>query len=112
MTNPSHGKSPQYYQFARPEVQALVPENARRILDVGCGQGALGAALKERQQCEVWGVEYIAEVAADAADLLDRVVTGSLEEPARLTSCAPAGPPKIAKKPLDSLCFGAFWGRN
>ena len=80
MTNPSHGKSSQYYQFARPEVQALVPMEARRILDVGCGGGALGAALKERQECEVWGVEYVPEVARDASSVLDRVVVGRLED--------------------------------
>jgi hypothetical protein len=37
------------YENPRPEVQALVPRDAGRILDLGCASGALGAALKERQ---------------------------------------------------------------
>ena len=34
------------YETARPDVQALVPVDARSVLDVGCASGALGAALK------------------------------------------------------------------
>ena len=38
--------------------QALVPLGARRVLDLGCASGALGAALKARASaCEVVGVE-------------------------------------------------------
>src|SRR5919202_3210632 len=37
------------YTGERPEVQALVPRSARRVLDLGCSTGMVGAALKERQ---------------------------------------------------------------
>ena len=37
-------------------MQALVPASARRVLDLGCSAGALGAGLKSRG-CEVVGVE-------------------------------------------------------
>ena len=73
-----------YYGHARPEVQALVPAEAERILDIGCGVGALGAGLKQRQSCEVWGVEYVPSIAEQAEAHLDRVVTGSIEEDAVL----------------------------
>jgi methionine biosynthesis protein MetW len=55
-----------------------VPERARRILDLGCASGALGAALKARG-AEVVGIEHDPSYAADAADRLDRVITADLE---------------------------------
>jgi 2-polyprenyl-3-methyl-5-hydroxy-6-metoxy-1,4-benzoquinol methylase len=68
------------YENPRPEVQALVPATARRILDLGCSSGALGAALKARQAAEVVGVELDPAYAADAADRLDRVLVADIEE--------------------------------
>jgi methionine biosynthesis protein MetW len=68
------------YENPRPDVQALVPRGARRILDLGCSSGAVGAALKARQGAEVVGLELDAGYAADAALRLDRVVQGDLEE--------------------------------
>lgn len=68
------------YETARPEVQALVPASARRILDVGCASGALGAALQYRQQATVVGIEILPEYAADAERVLDRVICASAEE--------------------------------
>ncbi|WP_422927502.1 glycosyltransferase family protein [Singulisphaera sp. PoT] len=53
-----------YYEFARPELMALIPASAVRILDVGCGAGRLGEALKARQAAEVVGIELSAEAAA------------------------------------------------
>jgi methionine biosynthesis protein MetW len=60
-------------------VQALVPLSARRILDLGCSAGALGAAVKERQGALVVGVEVNAEYAAAARMRLDRVVVSDIE---------------------------------
>ena len=72
------------YENPRPEVQELVPRDARRVLDLGCSSGALGAALKEREPgLEVVGVEIDRGYAADAAARLDRVVTADVEELAR-----------------------------
>lgn len=68
------------YEGSRPEVQALVPTDARRILDLGCASGILGAALKERQEVEVVGVEYDPVYAEGAAARLDRVVCDDLEQ--------------------------------
>jgi methionine biosynthesis protein MetW len=66
------------YENPRPEVAALVPPGARRILDLGCASGALGAALKARQECHVTGIEAGADYARDASDRLDRVVCADL----------------------------------
>lgn len=72
--------SADYFGFSRPEVQRLVSRRARRILDVGCAAGKLGAGLKARQPSEVWGVECHAQAAAQAAKLLDRVITAPVEQ--------------------------------
>ena len=61
------------YTGARPEVQALVPRSARRVLDLGCSTGALGACLRARG-AEVVGVERDPGFAREAEGRLDRVV--------------------------------------
>jgi predicted TPR repeat methyltransferase len=69
------------YTGARPDLLALVPPGARRILDVGCSTGALGAALKvERADAVVVGVEIDQELAAFAEDRLDRVLAEPVEQ--------------------------------
>jgi 2-polyprenyl-3-methyl-5-hydroxy-6-metoxy-1,4-benzoquinol methylase len=68
------------YENPRPEVQELVPIGARRILDLGCSSGSLGAALKARQGAEIVGIELEPDYAADAATRLDRVITADLDE--------------------------------
>ena len=55
------------YERARPEISVAVPRNARRVLDLGCATGTTGAALKERQDVEVVGVEREPEYAREAA---------------------------------------------
>ena len=74
------GASDGYFDHVRPELAALVPEQARRIVDFGCGRGALGAHLKERQGAEVLGVELFPDAAAVAAERLDQVVRSDLDE--------------------------------
>jgi GT2 family glycosyltransferase/2-polyprenyl-3-methyl-5-hydroxy-6-metoxy-1,4-benzoquinol methylase len=73
------GQDPHYFEFSRPEILALVPKGARSILDVGCGAGQLGRAIKARQDCTVFGVEINEAVANRARTCLDRVWTGDIE---------------------------------
>lgn len=68
-----------YHSHARPEVLALVPRWAERVLDIGCGTGELGAALKARQQCYVAGLEQDRVAARDARANLDFVLWGDVE---------------------------------
>jgi methionine biosynthesis protein MetW len=73
------------YENPRPELQRHIPAGARRVLDLGCASGALGAALKERGAYVV-GVERDPEYAARARERLDQVVEADIEtlEPAPL----------------------------
>jgi O-antigen biosynthesis protein len=67
-----------YYSHPRPEVRALFPPSARFVVDVGCGAGTLGAAIKrEHPGTQVRGIEIVPEAAARAAQVLDDVVVGS-----------------------------------
>jgi 2-polyprenyl-3-methyl-5-hydroxy-6-metoxy-1,4-benzoquinol methylase len=59
-------------------VAALVPPACRRVLDVGCGTGQLGALLRSRGH-HVTGIELVPEAAREASRRLDHVVTADVE---------------------------------
>ena len=67
------------YENPRPELQRHIPAGARRVLDLGCASGALGAALKARDGAYVVGVERDPRYAARARERLDQVVEADLE---------------------------------
>ncbi|MEX2121003.1 MAG: glycosyltransferase [Pirellulales bacterium] len=80
--NPARARNDRsYYQFARPEIAGLVPVTARRGLDVGCGAGRLGEAIKRRQPCEVVGIEMNERAASAARLCLDEVIVEDAESP-------------------------------
>jgi 2-polyprenyl-3-methyl-5-hydroxy-6-metoxy-1,4-benzoquinol methylase len=66
----------EYYDDPRPDIQAMVDVRGRRVLDVGCAAGVLGAALKQSGAAHVSGVEPQPAAAARARTRLDRVVEG------------------------------------
>ncbi len=72
--------SPRYpYPFhERREVVELVPP-ASRLLDVGCGRGGFGHAVRAAHAPvgELWGIEPSPEAAAEAENHFDRVIRGS-----------------------------------
>lgn len=66
-----------YFSHARPEMHRFIPADTRRLLDIGCGAGGFGAALKAgRPGLVVTGVEIDPAAAAAARDHLDAVLTG------------------------------------
>jgi GT2 family glycosyltransferase/2-polyprenyl-3-methyl-5-hydroxy-6-metoxy-1,4-benzoquinol methylase/Tfp pilus assembly protein PilF len=77
---PAAHRDPSYFEFVRPELLALIPESARQVLDVGCGAGRLGAALKARQPAAVVGIEVDPRAAQAAQGPLDRVLVGDAEQ--------------------------------
>jgi 2-polyprenyl-3-methyl-5-hydroxy-6-metoxy-1,4-benzoquinol methylase len=71
---------PGYYENERPEIFRLVDENARVILDVGCGKGRLGANLKRAVSGrKVFGIEHNEQIAAEAERVLNGVLLGDLQ---------------------------------
>jgi 2-polyprenyl-3-methyl-5-hydroxy-6-metoxy-1,4-benzoquinol methylase len=69
-----------YYSLIRSEILDKVPTKAVKILDVGCGHGNLGKALKDSRDLEYYGVE-VSETAAKFLDqICDKYWIGDLEK--------------------------------
>jgi O-antigen biosynthesis protein len=71
--SPDRRKPAGYFEHHRPDVRALIPETAVNILDIGCGSGRLGAALRSSRTCRVTGIEPSFRAAARARRVLDAV---------------------------------------
>ena len=67
-----------YYIEPRDEMIQFVPEDATKILDVGCGEGYFGNQLKKLLGAEVWGVELDRAAALSAREKLDKVLIGDV----------------------------------
>jgi 2-polyprenyl-3-methyl-5-hydroxy-6-metoxy-1,4-benzoquinol methylase len=69
-----------YYKKSRPEMLKFVPDNARRVLELGCSEGLFAASVKARNDAEVWGIEFNPEAADRARGGIDRVLVGDADE--------------------------------
>lgn len=69
------------YTFYNPSVFQAVPEKTKKVLDVGCGNGSFGEAIKNKINCEVVGVTYSEEELKLASKYLDKVVLMDLNNP-------------------------------
>jgi 2-polyprenyl-3-methyl-5-hydroxy-6-metoxy-1,4-benzoquinol methylase len=68
-----------YYDNVRKEMLKYLPENANKILDVGCGNGAFASVVKQKNNAEVWGIELMEGEGVIAKTLLDKVLIGNCE---------------------------------
>jgi SAM-dependent methyltransferase len=77
---PAPGFGP-VYQSVNTAVLAQVPPAARTVLDVGCGGGAFGAALKATaRHCRVVGLTHSGAEHAEASRRLDEVHRVDLDD--------------------------------
>ena len=81
MKDPSGNAKPSsYFTQARPELVSRLPGGRLgRLLDVGCGAGGVGRALRDRVDF-LAGVELEPEFAAEARAVYDQVLTGKIED--------------------------------
>ena len=64
----------------RQDLLERIAADAKSVLEFGCGEGALGAALKQRQKCRVVGIEIDRDAAAKARKRIDAVFEGDVLE--------------------------------
>lgn len=64
----------------RTDLLERIGADAKSILEIGCGEAPLGAALKQRQQCRVAGIELDPQAAAIARRRIDDVYEGDVRE--------------------------------
>jgi 2-polyprenyl-3-methyl-5-hydroxy-6-metoxy-1,4-benzoquinol methylase len=69
------------YRSPRSDILALVPEDSRQVLDVGCGAGLLGASIKEKMPaCRVVGIDIDKSYQEQAGKRLDKFLVGDVED--------------------------------
>lgn len=68
------------YQSINQAVFERIPPDACSLLDVGCGGGVFGAAVKTARACSVVGVTYSDAEAVQARQRLDRVEVADLND--------------------------------
>jgi len=73
------GSDRSYYRQVRRDVEAMIPAGVSRILDIGCGEGALGRVLLEKGAAEVVGIEADPASSEAARKNLTRVFRGDVE---------------------------------
>lgn len=72
-------KPPGYHGIVRQDILDKIPPHARKVLDLGCGSGDLGAALKKRQECVIHGLEMNPDAHAKALKIYDECFKGNLD---------------------------------
>lgn len=75
-----NNKPDAYYNFPRPEMLKLLPKTAKRVLDVGCGQGTFAVQIKDYNNAEVWGIEFMPKEGEVAKKVLDKIFIGAVED--------------------------------
>lgn len=96
----SHVTTHTSYSGDRPDLRALIPAGARGLLDVGCYEGALGAAFSESRggAGRVVGIEALPEAIDLARERLDHVIQGDADDPSTWDA--------LGDEVFDAVTFG------
>jgi 2-polyprenyl-3-methyl-5-hydroxy-6-metoxy-1,4-benzoquinol methylase len=92
-----------YYSNINPDLLQLVPLTARRVLEIGCGEGNFARAwLGRNPNAQYFGVELFESAAQEATQHLTRVVCGDIEQPSVVDALDAAADGEA----FDTLVFG------
>lgn len=72
-------KHAEYFSLEREMFKNAVRGLDLKILDIGCGTGALGAYFEENQKCKVYGVEISERAYLEAKKNIFSVIKGNVE---------------------------------
>ena len=73
-------RNARYYSHARVDLIRLIPPGTKKILEVGCGGGMTGKALREGGFERIVGIEINEEVAREGSPFYDRIIIGDVEK--------------------------------
>ena len=73
-------KPNEYFKFPRQEMLGYLPKTAKRVLEVGCGQGTFGEQIKNYNNAEIWGIELMEDEGEVAKKVFDKVFIGQCED--------------------------------
>ncbi len=93
-------KPDDYYGQERPELVALLPAKLGAVLDVGCGAGGVGRAIRDRASRLV-GIEMDDQAAQIARQAYDEVLVGDVQ--AKLADLEPPFDTILAYDVLEHL---------
>ncbi|WP_054709604.1 class I SAM-dependent methyltransferase [Bacillus sp. JCM 19041] len=68
-----------YYQGINHQLFSIIEPSVKQVLDVGCSEGLLGAAIKDAYSATVHGFEQFPTAVAAARKKLDSVTVGDIE---------------------------------
>jgi 2-polyprenyl-3-methyl-5-hydroxy-6-metoxy-1,4-benzoquinol methylase len=81
MTSVAADHNPEsYFDQGRDDIVARLRRPLGRVLDVGCGTGAVGRGLRAAGAESLTGIELVPEVGARARDVYDAVLIGPVED--------------------------------
>jgi len=69
-----------YFSFCRWDVLPFIPENARHILTLGCGEAATEKKFRQSHDCHITGLEQNPSAVAIAKQAIDKVLEGPLQK--------------------------------
>ncbi|MGE7602751.1 class I SAM-dependent methyltransferase [Peribacillus sp. NPDC097675] len=92
-------KNVTYYQGINNTLLRMIPTGVKQVLDIGCAEGNLGAAVKAETGAYVAGIELFSSAGEIALKKLDEVVIENIET-VNLADLA------LSRNQFDSIIFG------